>query len=127
MTPDQSFGQVPASKLELERKCELVRQRYCPHLPSRFQAFFGLATLEEAVAFRNATRAETGIAGSIWEVEAGRVFHRGDMRLLTAGRSTEANLRAYWNGAPLDGTDPVWECLALLPVTAIRCVIAEDE
>ena len=47
---------------------------------------------------REATKRETGLTGSIWEIEAGCVYHRGDMRLLTPERCNDVNLRAYWEG-----------------------------
>lgn len=126
MTPDQPFGEVPKSKLEMEWKCEQIRQRFYPRIRSRYQAFFGVATLEEAIAFRQKTKAETGITGTIWEVEADRVYHRGDMRLLTPECCTESHLRAYWEGRPLDGGVPVWECMVIPPVKMVRCVVPVD-
>jgi hypothetical protein len=127
MTPEQAFGRVPASKLNLEWQCELVRRKLFPRLRSRFQGFFALASLEEAIAFRDATRVETGTTGGIWEIEADRVHHRGDMRLLTPERCNERNLRAYWEGKPLDDGAPVWECMVLPPVKMVRCVLPAGE
>jgi hypothetical protein len=86
-----------------------------------------LSTLKEAIAFREASKAETGISGSIWQIEAERVFHRGDMRLLTPERCTEANLRAYWEGRSLDDGTPIWECLVTPPVKMVRCVLTEHD
>jgi hypothetical protein len=126
MTPDQPFGEVPESKLEIEWKCEQFRQKFFPRIRSRYQAFFGVATLEEAIAFREATKAETGITGAIWEVEADHIYHRGDMRLLTPERCTDANLRAYWEGKPLAGGTPVWECMVAPPVKMVHCVVPVD-
>lgn len=126
MTPDQLFGEVPKSKLEVEWKCEQIRQRFYPRIRSRYQAFFGVATLEEAIAFRQATKAEAGITGAIWEVQADHIYHRGDMRLLAPERCTEAKLRAYWEGMPLDGGTPVWECVVAPPVKMVRIVAPVD-
>ena len=55
-------------------------------------------------------------------MEADRVYHRGDMRLLTPERCTEANLRAYWDGKPLEGGTPVWGSMVTPPVKMVRCV-----
>jgi hypothetical protein len=60
-------------------------------------------------------------------VEADSIHHRGDMRLLTPERCTEANLRMYWEGKPLDGGIPIWECMVAPPVKMVRCVLAEEE
>jgi hypothetical protein len=126
MTADQPFGEVPEPKLKVEWQCELIRRKYFPRSCSRYQAFFGVATLEEAIAFRQATKAEVGITGAIWAVEAGTICHRGDMRLLTPEHCTEANLRAYWEGKPLDGGTPIWECMVSPPVTMVMCVVPDD-
>lgn len=69
-------------------------------------------------------KAETGIAGSIWEIETERIHHRGDMRLLTRN---EANLRAYWEGKQLVGSTPIWECMVVPPVKMIRCVLSAGQ
>ncbi len=124
MTPEQTYGEVPESKREIEWQCEFVRRKYFSHMKSRYQAFFALATLEEAVAFREGMNVGTGMIGSIWEIEATQIHHRGDMRLLTRD---EANLRTYWEGKPLAGQTPIWECMVVPPVKMIRCVLAEDQ
>jgi hypothetical protein len=124
MTPEHKFGQVPESKLALEWRCEQVRKRYFGHLRSRYQSFFCLASVEEALAFRTAAQAETGISGSIWELEEHCVHHRGDMRLLTP-KCSEANLRAYWERRPYDSDEALWEYLIIPPVRMVRCVEPE--
>ncbi|WP_397570404.1 hypothetical protein [Schlesneria sp. T3-172] len=126
MTPEQPFGEVPQPKLRLEWECEKVRLKYFPHILSRYQAFFGVATLKEALAFRQATLMESGLTGSIWEVEAESISHRGDMRLLTYTNYSQANLLAYWEGKALDGGEPIWECMIKPPVTMIKCVVQDD-
>ena len=126
MTPEQPFGEVPEPKLNVEWQCELVRRKYFPRIRSRYQAFFGVATLEEPIAFRQATKAETGITGAIWEAEGESIYHRGDMRLLTPERCTETNLRAYWEGKPLDGGTPIRSCIFAPTVTMARCVVPDD-
>jgi hypothetical protein len=126
MTPDQPFGEVPPAKVKLEMECEDFRKKYFADKPSRFQSFFAMATLDEAIAFRDGTKRKTGLVGSIWEIDADSVQHRGDMRLLTPDRCSEANLRAYWEGRPLDGGEPTWECLVIPPVKMIRCIVPVD-
>jgi hypothetical protein len=121
MTPDHPFEPVPLEKAKLEHRCESVRRDEFPQKLSRFQAFFGLSSLEEATVFRELTRETTGITGSIWTVEVEQVHHRGDMRLLVANPS-DAGIRAYWQGLSLDGGRPIWECLVRPPVTIIEAV-----
>ena len=123
MTPDQEYGVVSEAKAAMELRCEAVRRIHFNHKPSRFQSFFGLASIDEAVAFRNAMRRETGRNGSIWEVEARCIHHRGDMRLLIPERSSEETFRAYWEGLPLDQNQAIWECLAVPPVTMVACLV----
>ncbi len=123
MTLGHNYGEVPQSKLKLEYDCELVRRRYFDHIPSRYQAFFAVASIEEAIAFRDLTQSETGITGSIWEIAAERIVHRGDMRRLTPEQCSEENLRAYWQGLPLDYRTPIWECMVIPPVTMVCCVM----
>jgi hypothetical protein len=126
MTPDQSFGEVPEAKLYLEWQCELIRRKFFPRIRSRYQAFFGVSTLEEAIAFRQLMKAETGITGEIWEAEGESICHRGDMRRLTPEHCNEANLMAYWEGKPLEGGIPIWECMVVPPLTMVRCVVPDD-
>jgi hypothetical protein len=126
MTPDQPFGEVPLAKAELELRCEFVRRKHFGNKRSRFQSFFALATLEEAVAFRDKTKLETGMNGSIWEIRAATVHHRGDMRLHMPDQSSEADLIAYWEGKERGDGNPVWECLVVPPVTMVRCLVEAD-
>lgn len=128
ITPDHGFGEeVPKWKLEIEWKLEEVRQQLFRNIPSRYQAFFGLATLLEAVAFRARTKVECGIAAPIWETEAEKVYHCGDMRLVSQSFSSEANLRMYWEGQSPDPENAIWECLVKPPVKMVRCVVLEQE
>lgn len=126
MTRDVPFEQVSQEKVDLEIKCELMRRKFFGHIPSRFQSFFAFETINEAIEFCDSTTQESGIVGSIWEVEADRIHHRGDMELLMPGRSTEPDLFAYWNGKPQDGVKPTWECLVVPPVKMICRVETDD-
>lgn len=122
------YGEPPSEeKLRLEMLCERVRQQYFVDKRSRFQSFFGLGSVQEAIQFRDGIRANRGRGGSIWEVEAERIHHRGDMRWLAPQTCNAAHARAYWQGEAVDdGGNPIWECLVVPPVTMIRCVAVAE-
>ena len=126
--PILGCSEVPREKLEIEFHCERVRQQRFPGKRSRYQGFFALATIEEAITYREEMRRETDIAGPIWEVEADKVYHPGGMRLLTPERLSEENLRAYWLGLPFNGDSEhaIWECMVIPPVKMVRCVVHES-
>jgi hypothetical protein len=123
ITPDQPFSDVPESKRKMEWECKCVRMRHFPGKRSRYQSFFGLASPEGAIAFRD----DAKLTGSIWEFEAECVHHKGDMCQLYAELFDEDRLLAYWKGEPLGVVPPIWECLVVPPVTMVRCVVAQNE
>lgn len=125
MTPDQRFGEVPRPKIDVEWQCDLVRRKHFSHLPSRYQAFFALASLSEAIAFRDSLIKATGTSGSIWEVEADAIYHRGDMRLISPDNYDQSTLHAYWEGKAREGGTPVWECLVKPPIKMVQRVLAK--
>lgn len=108
----------------IELLFEYVRRAYFKDCPSRFQSWFGVESVKDAVAFRNEFG---GGVGSVWVISAKRFF-RGNMRLLTSNQTTLvysyfANI--YWRGetGPISG---FWEVLLQPPIHVIRKVPEED-
>jgi len=102
----------------IELLFEYVRKSYFSNCPSRFQSFFGMENIDQAVSFRS----KYGTADSvIWEVESDVAF-KADMRLLTLQGSLlilSYNAHRYWGGIS-SGDNPVWEYLMVPPVKVIR-------
>lgn len=103
------------------------RLRYQDRL-SRWEAFFAFESVDDASSFirrypAKGPQDEAIHGGEIWEVEAERVAHRGDMNLLDVGRSwldTCAYLHFYWQG--LATANPVWEVLLPFPIRVVSLI-----
>lgn len=123
-------GGAAATAVEpnLEVIFEAVRRLVNPTAPSRAQAMFGWAKIEDARWFRSRYGPPTS---AIWEVEGPEGF-LADPRWLTLGGSALVTWHAaasYWRGEAVDaywsalvGDGLKWEVLIPLPVAALRTV-----
>ncbi|MEV0080893.1 hypothetical protein AB0H58_31160 [Nocardia neocaledoniensis] len=131
---------ITDTEVALEFLWELVRQRSYSELPSRFQSFFAVRTVEEAVALRDRLPGAAG--ATVWEVECEKAGHRADMSLIRAGVKASAPdtengnsisnalqfAHLYWQGYDHGGNQAfdaqLWEIVLPLPVTIVRRVDA---
>ena len=104
----------------IELLAEYIRRAHYSSRPSRFQSWFGTATIADARAFRS----EFGCGnGTIWRVKAGGCF-RANMRLLTFGGSNLTRswlVHQYWQGLAGNGA-PFWECVLTPPIEVVDLV-----
>lgn len=65
----------------IEYSLELIRRVYFPHLPSRYQSFFAISSLENINDWPELTNKPY----DIWEVDIGEDYHMFDSNLLKGG------------------------------------------
>lgn len=107
------------SEVLAEQVFEMVRLKEFSDRPSRFKAFFGTETLEEARQFNQEYR---NGEGEIWKVDSEDSF-KADMKLIAGPNliANAGNAQVYWSGETYR-ENLFWEVLMEYPIRVIEMV-----